>query len=105
MNFEMCACCFLHGRTLGLTEDEGVVIPSTNVKHLMLRRNVVSWLVALTFQALDKPYPAPTKVEAASHQWQMNSSRFAEKLKDGNGLLPGTNGKVTVFLSDEKRRT
>jgi predicted ATP-dependent protease len=91
-------------RTAGLTGEQGVVIPASNRKHLMLRADVVEaaaagrfrvWPVETVDQAIEVATGAPAGERDASGRYPERSVNgrvearltvFAEKLREFSGV-------------------
>jgi predicted ATP-dependent protease len=99
-------------RSAGLTGDQGVVIPAANVRHLMLRADVVQaaeqglfhvWPVASVDEALELLTGVPAGEKDASGKWPEGSvnrrvderlAALAEKARSfGRGAGPANGGK------------
>jgi len=76
----------------GLTGDQGVLIPSANVKHLMLRQDVVNAAAAGTFHIYD--------VETVDQGIEiLTGVKAGEKLEDGTYPIGSINRAVEVRLN------
>jgi predicted ATP-dependent protease len=79
-------------RARGLTGDQGVMIPSTNVKHLMLRRDVVDAVAAGRFQV----YPIETIDQGIA---LLSGVEAGERGPDGSYPPASINGRVAARLA------
>lgn len=83
----------------GLNGEQGVIIPTANVKHLMLRRDVVAAVEAGTFQV----YPAAHVDDAIT---LLTGSKAGKKNSKGEFPKGSVNHKIRARLLElaDKRR-
>jgi predicted ATP-dependent protease len=80
-------------RSRRLSGDQGVVIPASNIKHLMLRRDVVEAVAAGSFHV----YPVKTVDEGMS---LLTGLPAGERDKTGDYPAGSFNRKITQRLQD-----
>ncbi len=98
-------------RDAGLTGEQGVVVPASNGKHLMLRADVVEaaaagrfhvWPVETVDQAIEVATGSPAgerdgagryPLESVNGRVEARLAAFAEKLREFGRTFPGTAGK------------
>jgi lon-related putative ATP-dependent protease len=110
-------------RLAGLDGEQGVVIPASNVRHLMLRADVVEaaaagrfhvWPVASVDEAVERLTGLPAGVKDASGQWPEGSlnrrvderlAALAEKARSfgRGGALPNEDARTAAPASAERK--